>query len=80
MTRSIRVHFDGKVLVPDEAVDLPVGCPLQVEVHDSVDTKPQGSPAELARWIESLPPLPEKLPSDLAAEHDHYLYGTPKRS
>ena len=22
----------------------------------------------------------ERLPSDLASEHDHYIYGTPKRS
>jgi len=28
---AIRAHFDGKVIVPDEPVDLPVGAPLQVE-------------------------------------------------
>lgn len=27
----IRVHFDGKVIVPDEPADLPVGQPLEAE-------------------------------------------------
>jgi hypothetical protein len=38
MTLSIKAHFDGKVIVPDEAVDLPVNQPLEVQltaVHDS---------------------------------------------
>jgi hypothetical protein len=34
--------------------------------------------------IESVQDLPpeelERLPTDLSAEHDHYIYGTPKRS
>ena len=30
MTWRIRAHFDGKVIVPDEAVDLPVDSPLEV--------------------------------------------------
>ena len=32
--------------------------------------------ADLGREAES---LPCDLPSDLASNHDHYLYGTPKR-
>jgi hypothetical protein len=45
MTQTFTAHFDGKVIVPDEPVQLPVGQPL----------------------------------SDLAAQHDHYLYGSPKQ-
>jgi hypothetical protein len=29
---KIRAHFDGKVIVPDESVDLPVGQQLEIEV------------------------------------------------
>ena len=31
---AIRCHFDGKVIVPDEPVDLPVGQPIYVRVED----------------------------------------------
>jgi hypothetical protein len=30
---TIRAHFDGKVFVPDETVDVPVGMPLQLQVQ-----------------------------------------------
>jgi hypothetical protein len=33
MTKTIRAHFDGKVIVPDEPVDLPVDQPLDVELR-----------------------------------------------
>ncbi len=32
--------------------------------------------AELGRWAET---QPSDLPTDLAANHDHYLHGVPKR-
>lgn len=31
MATVIRAHFDGKSIVPDEPVDLPVNQPLEVE-------------------------------------------------
>lgn len=35
----------------------------------------------IAARAQSLPPeVVNALPNDLAAEHDHYLYGTPKRT
>jgi hypothetical protein len=37
MTQIIMAHFDGKVLVPDAPVQLPVGRPLRVQV-DTVDS------------------------------------------
>jgi hypothetical protein len=30
---TINAHFDGRVFVPDEPVDLPVGTPLRVHVE-----------------------------------------------
>lgn len=31
MTR-IRAHFDGKVIIPDEQVSLPINVPLEIEI------------------------------------------------
>ena len=39
MTYSLKGHFDGKVIVPDEAVDLPVNEPLQIAMTPLKDTK-----------------------------------------
>jgi hypothetical protein len=33
MSVVIRVHFDGKTIVPDEPVDLPVNEPMEAEVR-----------------------------------------------
>jgi hypothetical protein len=84
----LKAHFDGKVLVPDEPVDLPVNCALEVHVRaqsaprervpasmDSVNGRPL---MKLAKLLEGLPDNPE-TPRDGAAQHDHYLYGLPKR-
>ena len=39
-----------------------------------------GTAEQIAARAQSLPPgALDALPDDLAAEHDHYLYGTPKR-
>jgi hypothetical protein len=43
MALTIRAHFDGKTIVPDEPVDLPVNEPLEVEL------RPLVTKGELAR-------------------------------
>jgi hypothetical protein len=74
---TIRAHFDGRVFVPDEPVDLPVGC--EVEIQISPVTVPENSTlAKLAEIARLFPDDPD-TPSDLAIHPDHYLYGTPKR-
>ncbi len=85
MTRTIKAHFDGKVFVPDEPVDLPAGESAQVTVSITQPTVPSPEPPDhdfplrsLADWASKLPPLPDS-PGAAAAQHDHYLYGTPKR-
>jgi hypothetical protein len=37
MTCTVRAHFDGKAIIPDEPVDLPVGKPLQLTVEPLPD-------------------------------------------
>ncbi|MBI3945316.1 MAG: hypothetical protein HY321_05320 [Armatimonadetes bacterium] len=71
MAPMIRAHFDGKVIVPDEPVDLPVGQPLTVELHadgDGERPQPPLSVAERLRRVDaaagrlSAPaPAPESL-------------------
>ena len=34
MTTTIRAHYDGKFIVPDEPVDLPFNCALTVRVEE----------------------------------------------
>jgi hypothetical protein len=77
--KTLKVHYDGSVLVPDEPVDLPLNLPLELTVVTF--DKPSGVPAAL----EKLAALAQNHPAqalkqgDLAAQHDHYLYGTAKR-
>jgi hypothetical protein len=73
MTQTIAAHFDGKVIVPDEPVQLPVGQPLRVCLELAEPFAPRF--AELSQFAADLP----DAPSDLAAQHDHYLYGSPKK-
>lgn len=65
MTVSIKAHFDGAVIVPDEPVELPVNQPLRL----SVSPEDQGPlpPDEIQRRLRALraasgsisaPPIP----------------------
>lgn len=76
---TLVAHFDGRVLVPEEPVALPTDCPLEVQV---TPLKPvEGSEhalAKLAALAVQFPANPDS-PGDVAAQHDHYLYGTPKK-
>ena len=77
---KLKAHFDGKVLIPDEPVDLPTDCLLEVQVqpvsYQVEPTAPLLRLVELARQF----PAGEQTPNDLAEQHDHYLYGVPRRS
>jgi hypothetical protein len=46
MTMSIKAHFDGKTIVPDEPVNLPVNQPLRVKVE--VTGEQSGTAGDLA--------------------------------
>ena len=75
---AFRAHFDGKVIIPDEPADLPRNQPLMV------DARPAPQPEEAEQesfldWAIRNPIDDPSLPTDLAHQHDHYLYGTPKR-
>lgn len=86
MTTRLKAKFDGKVLIPQEPVNLPQDRSLTVVIEETeqertLDTdghKSLTGLANLAQKLSQYPPNPDS-PGDLAAQHDHYLYGTPKR-
>jgi hypothetical protein len=78
---TLKAHFDGKVIVPDEPVELPEGELLVVRVTVP-RRKPKGKRREgksALKWLAEHAVKSDNLPTDLAHQHDHYLYGTPKK-
>jgi len=72
-----RGKLKGGVVVLDEQVDLPDGT--EVRVEPVLEQQPQQRPKTLAeRFAKSIGAAPD-LPVDMAAQHDHYLHGMPKR-
>jgi hypothetical protein len=75
---AIKAHFDGKVIVPDEPVELPKNKPLTVHIElPGADGQPKKK--SVLDWIVENRIADDDLPTDLAYQHDHYLYGTPKK-
>ena len=76
---AVKAQFDGRVFVPEGPVDLPVGSWVEIPIEEERATEPSERP--LMRLLEVLDRFPENpdWPVDGASQHDHYLYGTPKR-
>ena len=64
---------NGVIRMPADA-GFPNGTKVRVEPIDRPAAKNQ-----LTRRLVSIASKARNLPSDLAAEHDHYTHGTPKR-
>ena len=73
-------HIKNGMVVLDQAVALPEGLPVRVEMPE---TAPAGSSVGQGETTgQRLLKFAGKavgLPPDSAMNHDHYLYGTPKR-
>lgn len=71
---TVSAHFDGKVIVPDEPLDLPPNQALILQIQT---VGSQGTPEEesVLSWLAANAVDSEALPVDLADRHDHYLYG-----
>ena len=54
--QRLRAKFDGKVFVPMEPVDLPVGKVLEVEVREENEPAP-GSAQAIIAALRSSPPI-----------------------
>jgi hypothetical protein len=75
---TLTAHFDGKVLIPDEPVKLPVNGALKVQVEPVRQTPSEEKPLHRLVQLAKRFPVTDG-PSDGAAQHDHYLYGLPKK-
>ena len=76
---TVRIRFDGQVFVPERAVDLPVGYVAEIPLSPPAPGLPSRAPLlELLKILDQYPANPD-WPPDGAEQHDHYLYGTPKR-
>lgn len=76
MDRTVTVVFDEGVLKPDTPLDLEPNGRYRITIEPVESEKNLGVPDA---WdiLESLAGSVH-APSDWSAEHDHYLYGTPK--
>lgn len=50
---TLKAHFDGQVLVPDQSVDLPIGFPLEITIRPLALAVPQSATLELIKQWES---------------------------
>jgi hypothetical protein len=72
---TVNAHFDGKAIIPDEPLDLRPNQALIVQIEPL-----EGETEESAlAWIAANAVENDALPTDLADQHDHYLYGCPTK-
>lgn len=68
------------VVVLDNGAELAEGTQVRVEpVHHTDPSDPEGGVPTLYEQLEELVGTVEGLPPDMAANHDHYLHGRPKK-
>src|SRR5437764_11273005 len=76
---TVKARFDGRVFIPEQPVDLPAETIVEILITPPTSSPCVGPPlAELAERMKQFPDDTD-MPTDAAAQHDHYLYGTPKR-
>lgn len=78
MNQTLTVTFDGLLFRPETALELEPNKRYKIQIISEEIS--QEKPSENA-WdiLESLAGTVD-APSDWSKEHDHYLYGTPKRN
>lgn len=73
---TVKARFDGRVFIPEQPVDLPAETVVDLSVTPSSPAKPPL--LELVELLAQFPDDPD-MPPDAAMQHDHYLYGLPKK-
>lgn len=76
MTQRISAIFDGKVFQPETPIQLAPNTRCVVTVQTAPDSS---SSTDAWQLLDTLAGTVE-APADWAAQHDHYLYGTPKKN
>ena len=75
---------DGVVVFEGQPPPLPEGTEVRVEpvqagiVTNEANDRIAGTRTMLLSWAKRAEALAPPLPSDLAAEHDHYAHGKPR--
>ncbi|MCI0392633.1 MAG: hypothetical protein MOB07_28195 [Acidobacteria bacterium] len=75
-TKILTAVFDGQFLRPDTPLDLEPNVRYIITIAPQPETAANGNLWDLLEQATGT----IEAPSDWAAEHDHYLYGAPKRS
>jgi predicted DNA-binding antitoxin AbrB/MazE fold protein len=82
MSITLSAIYENGVFHPTEPVALPDGSRVEITLrtHDA-GASPTAEAAPLAGLaaLATSQPVNPNLPTDLAAQHNHYLYGSPKR-
>jgi len=66
------------VVVFERGVVLPEGTEVAVEPLAPIEQVPRERPTLAEQFADVIGTVPD-LPPDMAAQHDHYLHGAPKR-
>lgn len=74
LEKAVTVVFDGEVLRPDAPLDLRIDRRYVVTIQKELPI----AAADAWDVLDALTGM-VNAPIDWAIEHDHYLYGTPKR-
>jgi hypothetical protein len=78
---TYRGTVTGGVVVLEHGVVLPEGTPVQVEALGAPAEPQANAGADFVRLLNELEAEVGLLdgPTDFSIQHDHYLYGAPKR-
>ena len=72
-------HVENGRIILDEPADLPDGVTVRVEIAtEPVEDSEEVGPSFSERFAEIMGKA-QSLPEDAAENHDHYLYGVPKK-
>ncbi len=76
MNKRVTVVFEGGVLRPDVPLDLAPNTRYVITIQELKETSSSGDAWDVLEAIAGTVDAPE----DWSSEHDHYLYGTPKKA
>ena len=66
-------RFDGRVITPDEPVEIPVNTPLRISIEPA--PTPGSDVVDWTRLLDLAKACAIEGPADLAERHDHYAHG-----
>jgi len=81
MIKKVHAVFDGKVFYPEEPLELEINGHylLKIEPVKTQESVENNKNAQSDPAFDLVPLAVKTGIADLAAGHDHYLYGTSKR-